>query len=139
MTIINNELVADETKLRLFSPIFYVPDPDISQALGLASLYFGQEGKEPANNPDERKQVYALQEDGSAVAISQPIKTTIGGVAEYNGSPVNLAVDGGYSFEALSSGGSQKYYYPSILNPTFLSSGITSIKEDAVIVVQGLI
>lgn len=131
MTLINNEAVADETKLRLFSPYFYVPKHDKSGAQGLAYLYFGVEGKDPTLAINQ-KRVYAIQEDGSAIAISQPVRTGAGGTPEYNGSYVNLAIDGAYSLAVLDSNSAQVDYFSSIQNPTFSSAGITSIKEDII-------
>lgn len=131
MSIINNEAVVDETKLRLFNPFFYIPNPDKSEALGLAYLYFGEEDKDPTIAANQKK-VFALQEDGSAIAISQPVRTGAGGLPELNGSTVNLAIDGAYSFTVLDSNLAQIYHFTSILNPSFLSSGITSIKEEIV-------
>lgn len=128
MTIINNELVADENKLRINSPITYIPDPDKSGALGLASMYFGEPGKDPTL-PENQKRVYALQEDGSAVGINQPVSTTAGGVPEYNGSTVSLAVNGSYSLAIRDSQNQQKYYFPIVEGQTGLVAGL-GIKEE---------
>jgi len=133
IVIINNQLVSDETKLRLFSPFFYVPNPDVSEALGLAYMYFGVENTDPTL-AENQKRVYALQEDGSAVAIPQPVRTTAGGLPEYNGSTVNLAIDGAYALTVLDSSQAQVYYFPSVLNPSFSSAGITAITDDVVTV-----
>lgn len=131
IAIINNQLVVDETKLRIFSPFFYVPNPDKSEALGLAYLYFGVEDTNPTLITNQ-KRVYALQEDGSAVAISQPVRTGAGGLPEVNGSVVNLAIDGAYSFTVKDSNLTQVYNFQSIINPSFSSSGIVTVKEDVI-------
>ncbi len=130
-TIVNNNLTADEDKLRVINPLLYVPDPDSAGPLGLAYLYFGEPSKDP-ELAENRKRVYALQEDGSAVPISQPIRTTVGGVPEYNGSPVGLAISGNYSYKALSSASEQKYYFPNVENATNIQVGNFGIIEDIV-------
>ncbi len=92
-TIINNSLTADESALRVHNPIFYVPDPDKGKPLAAFKAYFGEVGRDPTNE-DNQKFVYALQEDGSAVPMDQPVIGSAGGVPEYNGSFRFLPVRG---------------------------------------------
>ena len=132
MAIINNNAVSDENRLRLFSPLFYIPRYNSSEALSFAYLYFGEEGKDPTLE-ENRKKVYVLQEDGSTISISQPIRTSAGGVPEYNGSYASLAIDGAYSLAVLDSNMQQEYYFASVTNPSFSSAGIFSIKEQMII------
>lgn len=112
-TIVNNSLTADESTLRVHSPLFYVPDPDKSGPLDGFQAYFGLTGRDPLV-PDSQKLVYALQEDGTAVPIEQPVVGSAGGVPVYNGSTVGLAVNGSYSLKILDKHGAQKYYFPQV-------------------------
>jgi hypothetical protein len=64
-------------------------------------------------------QAYIVQENGTQVAVPQPIRTSAGGVPTYNGSPVQIAVaQSAYSIKVLSSLGVQVYYKP---NNTYVS------------------
>ena len=112
-TIINNSLVADESILRVHNPIFYVPDPDKGKPLDGFQAYFGIVGRDPIVE-ENRKIVYALQEDGTAIPLSQPVIGSAGGVPVHNNAPVGLAVSGSYSLKILDSAGAQVYYMPKV-------------------------
>ena len=84
MTIINNGLFADEVVLSIFNPIFYVPDPDKGKPVDGAQIFFGLVGTDPALESNQ-KIVYALQEDRAAVAVSQPVLCSAGGVPQLDG------------------------------------------------------
>lgn len=112
-TIINNELVADETRLRLGTLIQYIPDPTKNGPLAGGQLYFGIPGRDPLL-PENQKIVYALQEDGSSTPLEQPVILSPGGTPIYDDSYVSLAISGSFSFKALSSAGSQVYDVPKI-------------------------
>ena len=77
------------------------------------SIYVGEPFLDP-EIPANQKTVTLIQEDGSTVATAQPISTSAGGVPTYNGSPVQLEVDGDYSLKVLNSQGSQVYYAANI-------------------------
>ena len=109
----------------------YIPDPTKSDALALASLYFGEVDRDP-QLAENQKRVYAIQENGSLVPLQQPVKTTAGGIPEYNGSPVSLAIDGSYSFKVLDSNDAQVYYFPTINNNSLVDSGLESVIEDVI-------
>ncbi len=117
-TIINNSLVADESSVRINNAIMYFPDPRNAGPLAFAKVYFGLPGRDPlvVNN---QKKVYALQEDGSAVVLDQPVICSAGGVPEYLGSAVSLAVSGSYSMAVTDKAGNQEYYLPSIESSDF--------------------
>ena len=112
-TIINNSLVADESILRVHNPIFYVPDPDKGKPLDGFQAFFGIVGRDPIVE-DNRKIVYALQEDGTAVPLTQPVIGSAGGIPVHNNSPVGLAVSGSYSLKILDKQGAQVYYMPKV-------------------------
>lgn len=91
----------------------YFPDSAKSKALGLGEVYVGTPDLDP-EVVGNQKQVTLQQEDGSLVAVSQPIDLGAGGVPLYNGSPVTMLVSGNYSLKVLDSQGNQEYYVPSI-------------------------
>ena len=93
-----------------FTPGYY-PDPNIGFPIANAQIYVGEPDTDP-EIPANQKTVSALQENGTIVAVTQPIRTNIGGVPIYNGSPVTLLVDGAYSLKILNMLGSQQYYIP---------------------------
>lgn len=130
-TIVNNDLVSPESVLRINNPLMYVPDPTKSEALALASLYFGEIDRDP-QLIENQKRVYAIQGNGSLVPLQQPVKTTAGGIPEYNGSQVSLAIDGSYSFKVLDSNDAQVYYFPAVNNNSLVDSGVISVIEDVI-------
>ena len=90
----------------------YFPTPTIGRPISSAQIFVGN----PDTDPEvviNQKQVSIQQEDGTIVAVSQPILTGIGGVPIYLGSPVTVLVNGDYALKVLDSGGSQIYYVPS--------------------------
>lgn len=91
----------------------YFPLVDVSAAVGAGYLYIGEPDTDPEVGANQ-KTVTAVKEDGTTVAMSQPITLSAGGVPLYSGSPVTLTVDGSYSMKVLNIYGSQIYYIPSI-------------------------
>ncbi|PHS02429.1 MAG: hypothetical protein COA78_21145 [Blastopirellula sp.] len=112
-TIVNNSQTADESILRIHNPIMFVPDPDKGKPLDGFQAFFGLVGRDPQLEQN-RKIVYALQEDGTAVPLDQPVIGSAGGVPMYNGSPVGLAVSGSYSLKILDKNGAQTYNIPEV-------------------------
>lgn len=98
-------------------PIGYYPDPTKGKPLAGGQLYIGEVDLDPITN---QKTITALQENGSQVAISQPVTLSAGGTPEYNGSPVTLYVAGDYSMKVLDKNDSQVYYIP---NNTLTEAG----------------
>ena len=95
----------------------YFPDPEKGKPIAIGDIYVGK----PDTDPEvviNQKQVSVQEEDGSIVAVSQPVSTGAGGVPLYGGSPVTLLVEGDYSVKVLDSNGSQVYYVPSIAYAT---------------------
>ena len=91
----------------------YMPQSSIGRPIANADIYVGL----PDTDPEivgNQKTLSVLQEDGTIVAVAQPISTGAGGVPMYGGDPVTLLVDGNYSLKVLSSLGAQIYYVPSI-------------------------
>lgn len=113
--------MADETN-EVRNPYTYFPDPTQGRPVFNGSIYVGQPDTDPEIAAN-RKQVAAVQEDGAKVPISQPIKTSAGGVPLLNGSPVQLVVEGEYSIKVLNKAGAQVYYAADLvdgLRPAFV-------------------
>lgn len=104
--------MADENEVRL--PYDYYPDPTRGRPVFEGSIYVGQPDTDP-QIVSNQLQVTAVQEDGSAVPIAQPIKTGAGGVPMLNGSPIQLQVSGEYSIKVLDKYGAQVYYAASLV------------------------
>jgi hypothetical protein len=128
-SIINNGEVELESDILAPNPYIYVADPEKGKPLSGAMLYFGIAGRDPQVEANQKK-VYMLQENGSAVAIPQPVITGAGGIPMYNEKVAALACDGAFSYKVLDSNGSQKYYLPKVTTPNLLGySGV--IAEEA--------
>ena len=91
----------------------YVPSPDKGKPLDGFQAYYGIVGRDPEVE-ENRKIPYALQEDGTAVPLDQPVIGSTGGVPTYGGSPVGIAVNGSYSLKILDKNGAQVYYMPHV-------------------------
>ena len=88
-TNIDNSKTSEEVALRINSPIFYVPNPDKAEPLSFFNAYFGLPGRDPKLKKNQ-KTVYALQEDGVATPIEQPVVGGVGGTPQYNGTRKKL-------------------------------------------------
>lgn len=106
----------------------YFPNPISSKALSNADIYVGEVDLDPEVLAN-RKQVSVLQENGTIVAVSQPIKTGLGGTPVYNGSPVTMLVNGSYSLKVLNSYGAQVYYIPSSTANVQLDGSIENFND----------
>ncbi len=114
--------MTDETN-EVLLPYRYYPDPTKGRPVHNGFIYVGEPDTDPEITTN-RKEVQAVQENGATVAISQPIRTSPGGVPTLNGSPVQLAVDGEYSIKVLNSQGSQVYYAAALVagqRPAFVT------------------
>jgi len=116
----------------------YFPNTSIGRALGTASIYVGTPDLDPTVVANQ-KTLSVQQEDGTIVAVTQPIYTSAGGVPTYLGSPVTLLVDGDYSLTVLDSNGSQIYYVPSVLYYTPLTTPYGRYLVDYTEVDQGAV
>lgn len=90
----------------------YYPDPTKGKPVYLGYIFIG----EPNTDPEvliNQKQVSMSEScicSEAPTPISQPIRTSAGGVPVFNGSPVVLFVDGPYSIKVLNSKMEQVYY-----------------------------
>lgn len=91
-------------------PFMYAPNPSIGRPVFNASIYIGQPGLNPEILANQI-QVYIRQENGSIVAVTQPLQTGAGGVVLYNGSPVTVLIaQTAYSVKVLNNLGGQIFY-----------------------------
>lgn len=132
-TIINNELSSAVSGLRVDNPYMYIPYPDKPKPVTGGGLFFGIAGTDP-ELPQNQKRVYYIQEDGSILALSQPVPIGNGGVPTYNGAPAKLAVDGAYSFKVVDKVGtaaqSTVYYSAKTTHPALQQMGSSTIIEE---------
>lgn len=95
---------------QFISPFTYFVNPSTGKPIGNGLLYIGEPDADPQDFP---VQVYVVQQDSVNLPISQPITLSAGGVAIYNGSPVQLKYDGVFvSVKTTTSNGSLIYYTP---------------------------
>ena len=87
----------------------YYPDFTTGRPVFNGSIFVGEPFLDPSD-PGNQKTITLIQEDGSSVSTTQPVATSAGGVPTYNGSPVQIEVDGDYSLLVLNNKGSQVYY-----------------------------
>lgn len=91
-------------------PYTYAADPTRGRPIFNGSIYIGQPDLDP-EIPANQIPVSVRQEDGTEVAVTQPISTSAGGVPQYNGSPAVILVDANvFSFKLLDHLGAQVYY-----------------------------
>ncbi len=64
------------------------------EALFNAKIYFGEPGQDAKTN---QIPVTIIQESGAEVVAQQPIRTSAGGMAQLNGSPIKISIDGEFS------------------------------------------
>lgn len=106
----------------------YFPSPTVGKPVSSGYIYIGTVDLDPEIVAN-RKQVYALQEDTTVVAIPQPIRTGAGGVPTYNNATVTLLVDGNYSMKVMDKDATQVYYFPANAKAGYNSD--TIIRVDA--------
>ena len=100
----------------------YYPNTSRGRPLSNAYIYVGVQDLDPTVVANQ-KTLSVQQEDGTIVAVAQPLRTNSGGVPQYLGSPVTLLVDGDYSLAVLDSNGIQIYYVPSTPYKQYIVAG----------------
>lgn len=131
VTIINNDLATVESGLRIDNPYMLVFYPNKPKPLSGGKMYFGIPSTDPTD-PAYQKRVYIVNEDSSITPIEQPVLLGLGGVPVYNGSPVQLAVDGEYAWEAHDRNDEQVYYSAITSHPNLQKLGSATIIEESV-------
>ena len=100
----------------------YYPNTSKGRPLALAYIYVGVPDLDPTVVANQ-KTLSVQQEDGTIVAVTQPIRTNAGGVPTYLGESVVLLVEGDYSLAVLDSSSVQIYYVPSTAFEQYLVAG----------------
>lgn len=111
-------------------PIAYFPDPTVGRPVFNGSIFVGQPDLDP-EIPANQVQITLRQEDGTEVQVGQPVNTGAGGVPLYQGSPVQLLVDGNHSLKVLNNLNSQVYYVENVFNGTPVTSEQVDILVDS--------
>lgn len=123
-SIYNSSEVSKKADIAIENPFQSYRHFESGEPLAGGFLYVGLVGRD-GEVEFNRKRVYAIMENGSAVAIPQPVILSAGGVAQYNGSPVQLAVDGSYSLKVKDKDGVKQYFAPKVTAKSLLGySGI---------------
>lgn len=113
-------------------PWMYVPDPTKGRPVFNGDLYIGIVDEDPRIEANQIT-VVGFQEDGSEIALGQPISTNSGGIPTFNGDPIRIGVSQDYSIVVLNNYGSQVYYDPNVIvdvDPALFQA----LKEDLTIV-----
>lgn len=118
--------------------------PDKGKPIALGKVYIGK----PDLNPKilaNRKDVILRQEDGTEVTIQpsgQPLRTGAGGGILFEGSPVEVLVNGNYSIRVDDSQDSQVYFFENVLDAEPLTVENAFVKyanKDEMIADEGLL
>lgn len=100
---------------QVIDPFLEFTNPANGQPIGIGSVYFGRPDSDPKNQPSNRINVYAVQDNGAEVLLSQPIALNAAGQPQYNGSPKQLRIelagsDTSYCVQVFDKNGAQKLY-----------------------------
>jgi parallel beta-helix repeat protein len=78
---------------QVINPFIQFVNPANGQPLSVGQLYFGRKDSDPKNQPANRINVYAVQDNGAEVLLSQPIQLNAAGQPQYNGSVKQIKVE----------------------------------------------
>lgn len=123
-SIYNSGEVSEKADIAVINPFYSYRDFEKDKAISNGYLYFGVVGRD-GEVEENRKLVYAILENGSAITIEQPVRLSAGGIPTYNGYPVMLAVNGSYSLKVKDSSDVQVYFAPKVVAKDLLGySGV---------------
>ncbi len=119
---------------QVINPFIQFVDPINGNPLSAGQVYFGRKDSDPKNQPSNRIDVYAVQDNGTEVLLSQPIQLNGAGQPQYSGSVKQLKVvlnqlDDSYCIQLFNKNGSQKGYTP-IVEPLAPIISIVSTHND---------
>lgn len=86
---------------------------DKFKAVSNGEVYAGIVDKTDLEDPANQIQVYVVQEDGTEVPVSQPLKINSGGLLVYSGQPSKFVVKSNYSM-LVKQRGKQVFYEPNM-------------------------
>jgi len=107
--IYDTTIISEKADISVINPYAAYTHPKTGDPISGGFLYFGLVGRD-GEIAENRKKVYAVQEDGTSVSLEQPVTLTSGGIPQYEGNPVILAVDGSYSLTVNDSNGDRIYF-----------------------------
>lgn len=112
---------------QVINPFIQFVDPINGKPLSAGEVYFGRMDSDPKNQPANRINVYAVQDNGSEVLLSQPITLNGAGQPQYSGSVKQLRVElyaseQAYAVQIFSKNGAQKGYTPRVYAAADLKS-----------------
>lgn len=84
------------------------------KALANGTVYIGRPDTDPTL-PENQIQVYVEQEDGSVVAVPQPVMINAGGFPVYNGSIAKFVTVENHAMSVYDSFGVLQFYFPNVL------------------------
>ncbi|MCV5104493.1 phage tailspike protein [Escherichia coli] len=84
------------------------------KAVANGKIYIGKIDTDPVN-PENQIQVYAENEDGSHVPVSQPIIINAAGYPVYNGQIAKFVTVQGHSMAVYDAYGAKQFYFPNVL------------------------
>lgn len=123
-SIYNSGEVSEKADIAAINPFYSYRDFEKDKAISNGYLYFGVVGRD-GEVEENRKLVYAILENGSAITIEQPVRLSAGGIPNYNGYPVMLAVNGSYSLKVKDSSDVQVYFAAKVVAKDLLGySGV---------------
>lgn len=100
---------------QVINPFIQFVDPINGKPLSAGSVYFGRQDSDPKNQPANRINVYAVQDNGTEVLLSQPIELNGAGQPERSGSVKQIKVElyageSAYAIQLFNKNGAQKSY-----------------------------
>jgi hypothetical protein len=104
---------------QVINPFIQFVDPKNGNPLSAGSVYFGRQDSDPKNQPANRINVYAVQDNGSEVLLSQPITLNGAGQPQVSGSVKQIKIELytgelTYAIQVFGKNGSQKGYSPRV-------------------------
>lgn len=122
--IYQSSITSDKPDILITNPFVQYVYFNDGAPLAFGKLYFGVPSRD-GRLEENRKKVYIIEEDGNAISIEQPVVLSGGGVAQYNGEPVSLAVDGSYSLAVDDFNDVQEYFEHTVIAKSLLGySGV---------------
>lgn len=124
-------MAATLTPDKVFSMVS-MPSPeflrrDRFEPIANGKIWIGMTDKDP-EDPANQIPVYAEQEDGSLVQVSQPISISVSGYPTYNGKESKFVTKSSASMKVKDSSGVQQWYWPNLFvyDPSQMWNVLTS-------------
>lgn len=119
---------------QVINPFIQFVDPINGKPLSAGSVYFGRQDSDPKNQPANRINVYAVQDNGSEVLLAQPITLNGAGQPQYSGSVKQIKVElysgeTSYAIQVFNKNGAQKGYSPRVYSLVDIA-GLASPSSD---------